>query len=230
MYREKYAPEHRCNVSGNGGAGISAAQSLADLSNTTVDANVGAGVAASSSEVWMRDGAARRNGGAGVSALDWTTLQIDGATLSSNGNSGLEVSNGSTAAVARATLAGNTALTRSPADGGGAFVSDNSSLAMLDTAVVGNAALRDGGGVLFDGSGGGWLSLARVVVRGNTARAFGGGVRAINALPLVSTVLRVAPAPALDFYLLPTSNGNDTFLISSSHQIHNRHLLKSALI
>lgn len=119
----------------------------------------------------------------------------------------LQVGNGSTADVSRATVANNTAPARAPPNGGGIFVSGNSSLALADSAVEGNAALRDGGGLHFDGGGGGALSLARVVMRDNRAQSFGGGMRALNALPLVAAVFTVPPAPALDFFLLPASNG-----------------------
>jgi hypothetical protein len=203
-------------VSGNSAGGLLLSQATASVTNCTINSNSADGVGARGSDVAFAGGGANGNTGAGVAALDGTVLLFNGALLAGNGNSGLVVRNGSAAAVARAEVVGNAAPARAPPDGGGVLVEGNSSLVMLDSLVEGNTALRDGGGLHFDGVAGGALSLMRVTLRNNSARAFGGGLRAFNSLQLVATAVQGAPAPAPDFFMLPATNGTHLFAFTAN--------------
>ena len=164
----------------------------------------------------LRGGGAAGNGQAGLLVEDGSAADCSGAALTDNGDAGVVLRNGSEAALADCVVARNSALRRSPSLGGGAFVTGNSTLRAMRTAFSTNLAGLEGGGVYFDGSSGGGLELRRCTVANNSARAFGGGLRAVNAAPLVATLLRSAPGSP-DFYLLPASNGTHLFAFTADY-------------
>jgi nitrous oxidase accessory protein NosD len=138
--------------------------------------------------------------------LDATvTVTLARLVVTGGGEGGIEVVEGTTVALNRSTVRGNTATNRV-----GAGIQNGGDLTLNNTTVSGNRAALDGGGIYnfgdltlnnsrltrnTTGGGGGGLfnegtavlNLSRVT--GNTAADIGGGILSVNTLELNSTVV-----------------------------------------
>ena len=164
----------------------------------------------------MEGGSVDGNAAAGLLVQVGSTVTAVNVNIAQNAGSGLVVESGSAADLERCSVVANNASQLAPSQGGGAIVIGNSTLTASLTAFSENSAEQEGGGVFFDGSSGGNLRLQGCSLAGNSARAFGGGLRVVNTVPLVHTAYAIA-AGQPESYLVPTNNGTHLFLLTNDY-------------
>jgi hypothetical protein len=168
------------------------------------------------SRVDLTGGSISGNTATGIMVQSGSQVTAVNCSIARNSGSGMMVQGGSAVELLGCFLLANNASQLAPSQGGGAMVFGNSSLTASGTVFTGNHAGKDGGGLFFDGHSGGRLQLHECQITENTARAFGGGVRAINTVPLVETMYATGRGK-LDSYLLPTNNRTHLFLVTSDY-------------
>lgn len=141
----------------------------------------------------IRQNSSSGGDGGGVSVGASATLTVTDCTISQNSaefGGGLDTEGA--VQVAGSTISDNT----SSDDGGGLDNAGADSLAVSDSAIVGNSAGRFGGGVEENGGTGSALTVTDCTISGNTAAKSGGGLS--NVVPVTVTACTISGNTAGD--------------------------------